>query len=74
MRLTFKKHRRRMLSGVQSLAVLAALVVAFFLVVEAHAETVNVKYRGPVDLRPFQCQDVTRSSLVRRVCYDRALP
>jgi len=37
----------------------------------ASAETVNVKYRGAVDLKPFACETVTRSSLVRRVCYDR---
>jgi len=37
----------------------------------AHAETVNVKYRGVVDLAPFQCESVSRSSLVTRVCYDR---
>jgi hypothetical protein len=30
-----------------------------------------VKYRGPVDLAPFDCQDVTRSSVVTRVCYDK---
>jgi hypothetical protein len=34
------------------------------------AETVNVEGRGAVDLTPFVCQDVTRSSLVNRVCYD----
>ena len=32
--------------------------------------SVFVKYRGEVDLAPFACQDVTRSSLVFRVCYD----
>src|SRR5262249_11423304 len=37
----------------------------------AQAEVVFVKYRGPVDLAPFQCESVTRSSLVRRVCYDQ---
>ncbi len=37
----------------------------------ALAETVNVKYRGPVDLAPFQCESINRSSLVTRVCYDR---
>src|SRR4051812_32791098 len=37
----------------------------------AHAETVSVKYRGPVDLSPFACADVSRSSFVTRVCYDR---
>ena len=34
------------------------------------AETVDVKYRGPVNLSPFTCETVTRSSVVRRVCYD----
>ena len=37
---------------------------------QANAETVYVKYRGPVDLAPFTCETVTRSSLVQRVCYD----
>ena len=36
------------------------------------AETVNVEGRDAVDLKPFVCQDVTRSSLVNRVCYDAA--
>ena len=35
------------------------------------AETVNVKYRAEVNLAPFDCTDVTRSSFVRRICYDR---
>ena len=34
------------------------------------AETVNVKYRGVVDLKPFKCETISRSSLVNRVCYD----
>jgi hypothetical protein len=38
----------------------------------ADAETVTVEGRGAVDLAPFVCQDVTRSSLVNRVCYDAA--
>ncbi len=37
----------------------------------AVAETVNVKYRGEVNLAPFECTDITRSSFVRRICYDR---
>ncbi|MEA2822479.1 MAG: hypothetical protein QOJ86_4483 [Bradyrhizobium sp.] len=38
----------------------------------ADAETVAVEGRGAVDLTPFTCQDITRSSLVNRVCYDAA--
>lgn len=37
----------------------------------ASAETVDVKYRGPVDLKTFACATVMRSSLVWRVCYDQ---
>jgi hypothetical protein len=35
------------------------------------AETVDVEDRGPVDLTAFSCQDITRSSVISRVCYDR---
>ena len=34
----------------------------------ALAETVFVKYQGPVDLEPFACTD-TVSSFVHRICY-----
>jgi hypothetical protein len=36
----------------------------------ASATTVFVKYRGPVDLAPFDCVTVERSSFIRGVCYD----
>lgn len=36
------------------------------------AETVVVKYRGSVDLKPFACTDITQSSFIRRVCFDKA--
>lgn len=38
----------------------------------AHAESVYVKYRGEVNLKPFECKDIARSSFIRRVCYDAA--
>jgi hypothetical protein len=34
------------------------------------AETITVEHRGAVDLAPYACQDITRSSLISRVCYD----
>jgi hypothetical protein len=37
----------------------------------AQAEIVDVKYRGPIDLKPFNCTN-TVSSFVNRVCYDKA--
>ena len=39
---------------------------------EARSENVAVKYNGLVDLKPFECQAVTRSSFIQRVCYDRS--
>src|SRR6516164_1316280 len=35
------------------------------------SETVDVKYRGPVDLAAFKCDAISRSSFIRRVCYDQ---
>ena len=50
-----------------------ALVLFLFPVAvkTAGAEYADVKYRGPVDLTPFICQDA-KSSFVRRICYDEA--
>jgi KTSC domain len=36
------------------------------------AETIDVKYYGRLDLAPFVCTDVTRSSFINRACYDKA--
>lgn len=36
------------------------------------AETVFVKYRGPVSLDGFECESYGRGSLVERICYRRA--
>ncbi len=36
----------------------------------ASSEMVDVKYRGPVSLTPFKCDTISRSSFIRRVCYD----
>jgi len=56
------------LSMIRGLAIIIALLLGASFV---EAETVEVKYRGPVDLKPFICQDITRSSFVNRVCYDK---
>jgi hypothetical protein len=37
----------------------------------ADAESVYVKYRGEVGLKSFNCTDISRSSFIQRVCYDR---
>jgi hypothetical protein len=46
--------------------ILALLVTAPW----EEAEIVGVKDRGTVDLKPFNCQDISRSSVISRVCYD----
>jgi hypothetical protein len=51
---------------------LASMLVAALGCQLAHSESVDVKYRGVVNLAPFSCTDVERSSFVRRVCYDKA--
>jgi hypothetical protein len=50
----------------------AAMLIVLLLAAEAHSETVEVKYRGPVDLKTFECRDINRSSFIQRVCYDKA--
>ncbi|TWB92977.1 KTSC domain-containing protein [Bradyrhizobium macuxiense] len=38
----------------------------------AAAETIDVKYYGKMDLAPFACTDVSRSSFINRACYDKS--
>jgi hypothetical protein len=47
-----------------------SLLISFGAASAAQAESVNVKYRGLVNLAPFACEDITRSSFIERVCYD----
>jgi hypothetical protein len=48
-----------------------AFFLALFLISPwEEAEVVDVRDRGTVDLKPFKCQDITRSSVISRVCYD----
>jgi hypothetical protein len=48
---------------------IARLIALAMIVSAAHAETADVKYRGPVDLKPFKCDKIERSSFIREVCY-----
>jgi KTSC domain len=58
----------------QSLAAKLAFSLSLVIAVAgaSRSETVDVKYRGPVDLTPFKCESIDRSSFIRRVCYDAA--
>jgi hypothetical protein len=51
-------------------SIVAALAVLISAPVSS--ETVDVKYRGVVDLKPFTCTDTPRSSFIQRVCYDKS--
>ena len=35
-------------------------------------ETIETSEHRIVDLGPFECRDITRSTVLQRVCYDRA--
>jgi KTSC domain len=50
----------------------ATTLILLMLASEVQSETVDVKYRGPVDLKTFECQDISRSSFIQRVCYDQS--
>jgi hypothetical protein len=56
------------------IGMISLLTVLFLLLftAEVRSENVDVKYRGPVDLKTFECRDITRSSFIQRVCYDKA--
>jgi len=49
---------------------LAFILALLFTAPWEEAEIVDVKDRGAADLKPFTCQDVTRSSVISRICYD----
>jgi len=49
---------------------LAFILALLFTAPWQEAEIVDVKDRGAVDLKPFNCRDITRSSSISRVCYD----
>ena len=50
----------------------AANLIALLLTAPLGSETVDVRDRGTTDLATFECRDITRSSLIQRVCYDSA--
>jgi predicted phosphoribosyltransferase len=53
---------------VRALALLLAQLAAAPIV----SETVETGERHLVDLKTFECRDITRSTVLQRVCYDRA--
>jgi hypothetical protein len=52
--------------------IMTAVCILIFLPLAIFRFTRVVKYRGPVDLKQFTCDDVSRSSFIKRVCYDKS--
>lgn len=50
----------------------ASLLVVLASAAPAVAEAVDVKFVGRVDLAGFECEPISRSSFINRVCYDDA--
>ena len=50
----------------------ATSLLLLWFTAELGSETVDVRDRGAVDLGTFECRDINRSSLIQRVCYDKA--
>ena len=50
----------------------AAAILMHLLATPVVSESVDVTSRDTVDLNNFECRDITRSSILQRVCYDRA--
>ncbi|MGH6641232.1 MAG: KTSC domain-containing protein [Bradyrhizobium sp.] len=50
----------------------AAAIFMHLLATPVVSETVDAGSRRGIDLNGFECRDITRSSILQRVCYDRA--
>jgi hypothetical protein len=57
------------LAGASSLLRCVAVALAVLITTAVSSKTVDVKYRGVVDLKPLACTDTQRSSVIQRVCY-----
>ncbi len=49
---------------------LLILAILLFSVTGAHAETIQVKFLGPVDLSNYKCPNIKPDGDVRRICFD----
>jgi hypothetical protein len=66
----FDVSARNIGNGMRLIVAIATFVTLTICPSLAHAESVYVKYRGEVDLKYFDCNEITRSSFIERVCYD----
>ena len=47
------------------------MMLAMFWTAPVTTETVEVAGRGSIDLAAYSCSDTPRSTIIRRICYDR---
>ncbi|MEP6838939.1 MAG: KTSC domain-containing protein [Bradyrhizobium sp.] len=50
----------------------ATSFILLLLTAPVGTEMVDVRDGGAVDLGTFECRDINRSTIIQRVCYDRA--
>ncbi|SDM94974.1 KTSC domain-containing protein [Afipia sp. GAS231] len=50
----------------------ATSFILFLLTAPVGTETVDLRNSKPIDLGTFECRDINRSTMIQRVCYDRA--
>jgi DNA-binding protein len=70
MQLTMMIHQN-ILKYCGTAATIWVVLIVLLFSFHAGAENVYVKYRGQVDLKSFECSDITRSSFIERVCFDK---
>ena len=49
-----------------------ALLLAQLVTVPIVSETIEIAEQRPIDLATFECRDISRSTVLQRVCYDRS--
>jgi len=50
----------------------ATSFILLLLTTPVGTETVEVRDSGRIDLGTFECRDINRSTVIQRVCYDKA--
>src|SRR4030088_2723245 len=71
-RVVWRRARSETSRAARGMIRTATALILHIFTAEVGSEPVDVRDRGTVDLGTFECRDINRSSLIQRVCYDRA--
>jgi hypothetical protein len=71
-RVVWRRARSETSRAARGMIRTATALILHIFTAEVGSETVDVRDRGTVDLGTFECRDINRSSLIQRVCYDKA--